>query len=86
MSARADVPGDASWMPAFLAMARELWVLKDRQRVLEALLQSQGIVGADAVDSYQPPPQMQAQIDTECRAFIDQLAVECTPQGSSHGA
>ena len=56
------------WMAAFLSMARELWVLKDRQRVLEALLASHDIVPPDAVSNFQPDASLQAQLDSECRA------------------
>ncbi len=66
----------ADWVPAFLAMARELWVLRDRQRVLETLLAERDVVAARAVDLYQPSPQLQAQIDAECREFIQRLATE----------
>ena len=65
-----------AWMPAFLGMARELWVLKDRQRVLEELLASRGIVAAEAAANHQPDAVLQAQLDAECRAYIDRLLAD----------
>ena len=65
-----------AWMPAFLGMARELWVLKDRQRVLEELLASRGIVAAQAVANHQPDAALQAQLDAECRTYIDRLLAD----------
>lgn len=56
-----------------LAMARELWVVRDRQRVLEQLLAERGIVAADAVDAYQPTAALQAELDAECRALVERL-------------
>lgn len=58
---------------ALLAMARELWVARDRQRVLEQLLAERGILAADAVDAYQPPAALQAELDAECRALVERL-------------
>ena len=65
-----------AWMTAFLGMARELWVLRDRQRVLEALLAERGIVAADAVSSHQPDAALQAQLDADCRAYIQRLVAD----------
>jgi hypothetical protein len=65
-----------AWMSAFLSMARELWVLKDRQRVLEELLASRGIVAPEAVANYQPDAKLQAQLDAECRAYVDRLLAD----------
>lgn len=58
---------------ALLGMARELWVARDRQRVLEQLLAERGVVAADAIDAYQPPAALQADLDAECRALIERL-------------
>lgn len=64
------------WMAAFLGMAREIWVLKDRQRVLEELLAAHGIIAPDAVSSFQPDALLQAQLDADCRAYIDRLLAD----------
>lgn len=50
---------------ALLVLARELWVVKDRQRVLEALLAEHNIVQPNAVTDHQPGA-----------ALADELAIE----------
>ena len=67
------------WTAAFLSMARELWILKDRQRVLEALLARHGILAPDAVGGWQPDAALQAELDRDCRAFIDRLLADLNP-------
>jgi hypothetical protein len=50
---------------ALLVMARELWVVKDRQRVLEALLAEAGVVVPGAVADHQPDAALAADLATE---------------------
>ncbi len=68
-----------AWTAALLTMAREIWVLTDRQRVLEALLAKQGLVAGDAIAAWQPDATTQAELDRECRAFIDRLLADLNP-------
>jgi predicted cobalt transporter CbtA len=77
--AAAPLASAPPWTAAFLSMARELWVLKDRQRVLEALLAQHGIVAPDAVGGWQPDAALQAELDRECRAFLDRLLADLNP-------
>lgn len=56
---------------ALITLAQELWILKDRQRVLEAALTDAGVLGPDAVDNYQPDPELGNKLDTERQRFID---------------
>ena len=81
MSSRAQFaqPPAPAWSAAFLTMARELWVVKDRQRVLEALLAQHGILAPEAVASHQPDAKIQAALDRECRAWIERLLVDLNP-------
>ena len=58
---------------ALVTLARELWVLKDRQRVLEAALAEAGVVPAGAVDSWQPDTGLSEELATERRRLIDGL-------------
>ncbi len=60
-------------------MARELWVVKDRQRVLETLLAQHGILAPDAVTAWQPDAAIQAELDRECRAYLDRLLTDLNP-------
>jgi hypothetical protein len=70
---------------AFLSMARELWILKDRQRVLESLLAKHGILAAESVSTWQPDAATQAELDRECATFIDRLLADM-PSGPGAGA
>jgi hypothetical protein len=87
----ATVPGTATgsteerWVPALLTMARELWVLKDRQRVLEELLAAKGVVAPGEADAWQPDPGRQAAIDGECQAFVQRLVAEILPRAPREG-
>lgn len=50
---------------------QELWVMKDRQMVLERVLEENGINVADAVEGLQPNAELAAELDAERRRFID---------------
>lgn len=59
---------------AVLALARELWVVADRQIVTEALLVRHGIT-AQEIDAFQPDPETEARLDTRRRQIVDNLLV-----------
>lgn len=48
---------------AVLALARELWVVADRQLVLEAIL-ARHEIDAAAIDAFEPDAALQAALDT----------------------
>jgi hypothetical protein len=64
---------------ALLTLAREVWVLRDRQRVLEAVLGERGIDVARAVEHHQPSAELQAQLDAERKAFVQGLMQALVP-------
>lgn len=71
--------GDAfqrQFQRALLAMARELWVAKDRQRILEHVLAEKGVVVREVLDTYQPSVDTQASLDRECLEFIERITAE----------
>ncbi len=43
---------------ALLSLTRELWVVKDRVRILEAALVEAGTLAPDTVDRLQPDPRL----------------------------
>jgi hypothetical protein len=53
-----------------LALAQELWVVKDRLMVLEALLSSEGRNVRELVDRFQPDADHCAVLDAERKRFI----------------
>jgi|GEM_PF-2653093 len=65
---------------ALLLVARELWVMKDRQRVLEALLADAGIVAPGAVAAHQPGEALAKDLETERRAFAKSLMAVLCPE------
>ena len=58
---------------ALITLSKELWVMKDRQLVLEAALADAGIVAADVVDKYQPDDNLRAQLESKRAEFIDEI-------------
>jgi hypothetical protein len=63
----------APWVPVVLSLARELWVLRDRYRVMEEILTARGQLPPGSIDSHEPSPEAHAAIDRECRAFVEGL-------------
>jgi K+-sensing histidine kinase KdpD len=70
---------------AVLLLARELWVTKDRQRVLEAVLEARGIEVAQAIRDHQPDEALAAELAAERERFTQALiAALCPPaEGAS---
>ncbi len=66
---------------ALMVMARELWVVKDRQRVLEALLEANGIVVPGAVADHQPGPDLAETLATERARYTGALMAALCPLG-----
>ncbi len=59
---------------AVLALTREVWVLRDRQMVLEKVLADHGIDAAAAIDDFTPDAAFQAQLDGERDRLIEAVA------------
>lgn len=55
---------------AVIALTRELWVLSDRQAVLEAVLAEAGLP-IDKLDHYQPDEAMTARLAARRQALLD---------------
>jgi hypothetical protein len=64
-----------------ISLARELWVMHDRTRLLEARLRELGL-DVD-VDNYQPPKELAAQLEAERDAYVDNLLETLTGTISS---
>jgi hypothetical protein len=58
---------------AILMLTKELWVAKDRVRVLEAALVEAGVLTSDAVDKLQPDEQLTTQLENDRAQLIDQI-------------
>ena len=67
-------PGDVDQLgQALLALTQELWVVKDRQRILEALLEEKGIAVAALLENYQPNAELAQALSKDRAAFIERL-------------
>ena len=58
---------------AVITLAKELWVVKDRQRVLEAALADKGIVTSELLDGWEPDEALTSALEQDRAAFIDSL-------------
>jgi hypothetical protein len=59
---------------AVLALTREVWVLRDRQMVLEKVLADHGIDAVAAIDRFTPDAAFQARLDGERDRLIEAVA------------
>jgi hypothetical protein len=57
---------------ALMEMAKELWIVKDRQIVTEALLRERNLLGD--LDAYQPSPAIAARLESERQRYLNSLA------------
>lgn len=64
-----------------LLLAKELWVLKDRQLVLEAVLTQQGIPVRDLVERYQPTELDRQVIDAARKRFAAEVVAALEAPG-----
>lgn len=58
---------------ALITLTKELWVLKDRQLILEAALADAGIVAKEVVDRYQPDEMLNERLRAERQRLIDTI-------------
>lgn len=54
-------------------LVRELWVIKDRQLVLEDVLKTAGIDAAALVDTHQPDADLAKRLDEERAELMDRV-------------
>lgn len=64
---------------AMLTLARELWVVKDRVAVLEAVLGERGVDVTAAVDAHQPGPALAAELAAERDRFARAVLTALCP-------
>ncbi|MFT4254602.1 MAG: hypothetical protein QM608_19210 [Caulobacter sp.] len=70
---------------AILSLTREIWVLTDRVHVLEAVLESHGVLANAEIDAFQPGPELQAQLNAKRDAIVQNLlrALRAAPEARS---
>lgn len=67
---------------AVLTLAKELWVTRDRQRALEAVLDARGIAVTELLRDYAPNPDAQRALDAERDAFVRGIVEALVPTKS----
>ncbi len=67
---------------AVLTLTKELWVMKDRVKVLEAALGKAGVLAPDAVDTFQPDAALNETLNQERAQLINNVlaALEAKPE------
>lgn len=63
---------------ALLTLTKELWVLKDRQRILEAALEDAGITTQELINNYQPDDQLKDELTKSREALINEMITVLT--------
>ena len=58
-------------LEAVIALGAELWVERDRRRVLEALLAEKGVVTSNEIETYQPDAGEQAARQVAKQQLVD---------------
>ena len=70
---------------AFLSLMREVWVLKDRQKVLEQVLQDSGIDVADKLENFTPSGEFETALAEDRKVFIASVMEHLTAPQSTPG-
>lgn len=60
-------------MGVVMALAAEVWVLRDRNRALEKLLEASGTLVPGALDGYRPAPEEEALVAKDRESFVQGL-------------
>jgi len=84
-----DNPAIDNLMAVTMELGAELWVQRERMRVIERLLAERGVVTAEAIEQYVMSAEEAAQVQAERDAFAKRLyaaftreTVPATPGGS----
>jgi len=67
---------------ALLSLAQEVWVLHDRQRILESVLADRGLDVGPEIDRYQPDEATRGLLDEQRKAFLERLVQSLAPEAS----
>jgi hypothetical protein len=68
-----DNPAIDNLIAVTLELGAELWVVKERLRVMEHLLATHGRVTSDMIEQYQAPAAEQARVKAQRDAFVNRL-------------
>lgn len=68
-----DNPAIDNLISVTLELGAELWVQRERARVLEKLLAEKGLVSSELIEMYQPSVEEAAQAKAERDAFVNRI-------------
>ena len=66
---------------AYVSLVSELWIIKDRQLVLEQVLAENGIAAPEKVEHYEPKGEFKTRLDSERREWIRRMVGALFPHG-----
>jgi|GEM_PF-723713 len=58
---------------AILTLTKEVWVLTDRQHILESILEKKGVVVADEIERFVVDAKMQAELNAKRDRLVDSV-------------
>jgi len=58
---------------ALITLTKEVWVLRDRQRVLEAALEAAGVLDRAVIDAHTPDAKLAESLAQERQQLIDNI-------------
>lgn len=58
---------------AVMTLCQELWLVKDRMMILEAVLEENGIEASDAIENFQPNEALQERLNKDGRHLIERV-------------
>ncbi len=58
---------------AYVSVLGELWILRDRQAVLEEVLQHHNISATDEIDAFEPSGSFKSRLDSERQAWVRRM-------------
>lgn len=61
-----------------MTLAQELWAVKDRQAVTEAVLKERGIDISEAIDTHQPDAELEAQLTKTRQGLVRKIVQDLT--------
>ena len=56
-----------------MGLAQEMWALKERQTVVEAIMADKDVVLGEEIESFELEPGQRAQLEADRKAFIDRI-------------
>jgi len=69
---------------ALITLTKELWIVKDRQRILESVLVDSGLLSNTAIDKHQPNDTLDKELKKERQKLINGIVNSLAPAPSQN--